>query len=294
MDSLTFDRHYSKKTSKRESLYPLFESVFGIPADELQDFYARGFWDPTYRPYTFFDGERAVANASMFTLKLQMDGARVEAAGIQSVMTHPEYRKRGLMRQLLSQMLADIDREYPAAWLFTETPELYTPFGFRTVPQYAYVAEYSHSGSSDGGLRPVHLREERDVQLVRDCFQNHEPISRVFAPVGYESSFFLHMYSPSFERLVHYSERLQAILVYAVKDQTLHLYDIIGKQIPPLFEVGAAIPEPFTKWVLHFPPDRFPELPFEPVVHDSDGKLMVRGPVGHEQSALRMPKTAVF
>ncbi|MED4784025.1 GNAT family N-acetyltransferase [Brevibacillus choshinensis] len=294
MKGLTFASHYASEMDSRETLYPLFERVFDIPVEVLKDFYARGFWDPTYCPYTFFDGTRAVANASCFTLELQLGGQRVKSAGIQSVMTHPDYRNRGLMRQLCEQMLVDLDQRFPTSWLFTDSPELYTPFGFRVVPQYAFVAEYSHDGDPEAQLRQIDFQQEQDVRLVRECFVDHQPISLTFAPVGYESSFFLHMYSPDFQSYVHYSERLQAIIVFAVKEQTLHLYDIIGKQLPSWTELCTEIPEPFSRVTLHFCPDQFADRVFTPILYDGGGKLMVRGQLSQEQSHLRMSMTAAF
>ncbi|MFD2370428.1 GNAT family N-acetyltransferase [Brevibacillus sp. GCM10020057] len=296
MNEFIYANGYSAEGDKREALYPLFEKVFGIPADDLRDFYSRGFWDPTYWPYTWFDGTRAVANASRFTLELQCAGQRVQAAGIQSVMTHPDYRKRGLMRRLCERMLADADRQFSTAWLFTETPELYIPFGFRTVPQYSFAADWIHPGNPHGWLRRIDFSAEQDVQLIRKCFAGQEPLSQTFAPVGYESSFFLHMYSPSFQQNVYYSERLDAILVFAVEEQTLHLYDIIGKRLPSWAKLCEEIREPFARAVLHFCPDQFAELSFTPLPYEGTGKLMVRGLLGQEleQGMLRMPMTAAF
>ena len=97
---LHFETAYSDNSLVREKLYPLFEDVFGISTVALKDFHRRGFWDPSYCPYTFFDGDTAVANASRFELPLMIKGRSITAAGIQSVMTLPKYRHRGLMTSL--------------------------------------------------------------------------------------------------------------------------------------------------------------------------------------------------
>lgn len=138
MENLALATNYSTDDSKREKLYPLFEKVFGIEAVTLKDFYSRGFWNPAYRPYTFFDEERAVANVSMFSLPMTIQSTLVKAAGIQSVMTDPDYRRKGLMKLLLKEMLKDIDLEFELAFLFTDTPSLYTFFGFRQVQEHYF------------------------------------------------------------------------------------------------------------------------------------------------------------
>lgn len=295
MNKLTLSTGYCADATKRESLYPLFEKVFHIPAETLRDYYARGFWNPTYRPYTFFDGSKAVANVSVFTLPLMIGGKLVEAAGIQSVMTHPRYRKQGLMRQLCERMLEDIDRENETAWLFTETPELYTPFGFRVVPEHAFRAALEHiPAQSETDLRRMDFEKKQDVELMRSCFATHQPLSRIFSPVYHASSFFLHMYNPVFQQKVHFSESLGALLVFEVREDTLHVYDMIGSRIPDIQELCAVMPEPFSTVILHFCPDLFVEIPFVPVIHADGGYLMVRGRFEEGSVPLRIPMTAAF
>lgn len=49
-----------------------------------------------------------------------MNGERINAAGIQSVMTHPNFRRQGLMTQLMSKMIEEIDKKCECTLLFTE------------------------------------------------------------------------------------------------------------------------------------------------------------------------------
>lgn len=295
MNPFTLSIGYSDDRSMREKLYPLFEQVFHIPATELADYYARGFWNPTYQPYTLFDGSQAAANVSMFELELVIKDTLVKAAGIQSVMTHPAYRRQGLMRQLFKRMLEDIDEEYETAWLFTEQPELYEPFGFRVVPQHAFRTAWKHQSEQiRPSLRIVDFDNEQDVQLIRTCFAGHQPISREFSPVSYESSFFLHMYSPSFQKKVHYAQSLQAVVVFEVKEEELHLYDVIGASIPDFGELCAAITEPFSSVTVHACADRFGSQSWTPYLHTAGGYLMVRGTFDESKTPVRMPMTSAF
>ncbi|MEH7786377.1 GNAT family N-acetyltransferase, partial [Bacillus thuringiensis] len=38
---------------KREQLFPLFEEVFGITTQTLNDFSDKGYWDDTYKALSF-------------------------------------------------------------------------------------------------------------------------------------------------------------------------------------------------------------------------------------------------
>ena len=110
---------------KREQLFPLFEEVFGITIQTLNDFSERGYWDDTYKALSFLHDDKAIANVGAFSLPLLINGERINAMGIQSVMTHPNFRRQGLMTHLLDKIIVEIDKECDCVVLFTENPELY-------------------------------------------------------------------------------------------------------------------------------------------------------------------------
>ncbi|MBL2346962.1 GNAT family N-acetyltransferase, partial [Klebsiella pneumoniae] len=92
-------------------------------------------WDDTYKALSFLHDDKAVANVAAFSLPLLVNGERINAAGIQSVMTHPNFRGQGLMTQLMSKMIEEIDKTCECALLFTAKPELYASFGFKVVQE---------------------------------------------------------------------------------------------------------------------------------------------------------------
>jgi predicted acetyltransferase len=138
INSLTYLVKYASDVIKREQLYPLFERVFGINTSTLTDFSNRGLWNDEYLPYTFFDGNQAVANVSAFSLSMNINGKLTNCMGIQSVMTDPDYRKNGLMKILFQKMLDDLDKTYEGTILFTSSPELYKPYRFKIIKQHYF------------------------------------------------------------------------------------------------------------------------------------------------------------
>lgn len=295
MSNLEFVSNYSPDDTRREQLYPLFERVFGISVDVLKDFYARGFWNPTYRPYTLFEGERAVANSSMFSMPLIVQGRLIQAAGIQSVMTDPDQRGKGLMKQTFTRMLADIDQEFESAFLITDSPELYTPFGFRTLQEFYFVASVAHEPQAGDSLaRKLEFFYEEDLSIVRGLFEGHVPVSQRFAPVSHQSSFYLNMYSPSYNEKLYHAADLNVLLVFEVEDDTLKLYDVVGAKLPSLEQLCSQIPASFSKIEFYFSPDQF-NIVSEPVRLDATrSRLMVRGRFDVEDEPLTFPITAAF
>lgn len=127
---------------KREQLFPLFEEVFGITSQTWHDFSAKGYWDYTYKALSFLQDDSVIANAAAFSLPLLINGEKISAAGIQSVMTHPDFRRQGLMTQLLNKLIEEIDKQCECILLFTENPKLYTSFGFQIVQEYLMTVPY--------------------------------------------------------------------------------------------------------------------------------------------------------
>jgi len=78
----------------------------------------------------------------IFDRRMWLRGARLRAAGIGSVATHPDYRCRGLATALLRDTLALLLREgYHLSFLGTEVaPAFYERLGWRTVLQPSHGA----------------------------------------------------------------------------------------------------------------------------------------------------------
>ena len=72
----------------------------------------------------------------IFDRRMWLRGARLRAAGIGSVSTHPDYRRRGLATALLRDTLALLRREgYHLSFLGTEVaPSFYERLGWRIDP----------------------------------------------------------------------------------------------------------------------------------------------------------------
>ncbi len=294
-DMLHFETGYSGNSLVREKLYPLFEDVFGISAVLLKDFYRRGFWDPSYCPYTFFDGDIAVANASRFELPLMIKGRSIAAAGIQSVMTLPKYRHRGFMTSLFERMLEDIDRYYSLSLLFTKTPSLYKKFGFRIAPETRFCARLSDLAfGTKCLLKRLDLSQCNDASLLDHLLRRSTPVSYWFAPTAYTSSFYLNCYDDTWQGRIYYHPDWNAVLIFDMDPDTLRMYAILAEEWPTMAEIVQATGVTSLSWVVtDFYPDRFPDLKWNSVAYKSPGKLMIRGK-GEPPIPIKYPEMAKF
>jgi len=289
-----FRKDYCLNKGFREQLYPLFDRVFGISPNVLADYYGRGFWDETYRPYTLFESNCAIANVSWFDLPILVAGRPISAAGIQSVMTHPDYRGRGLMKNLFEVMLRDIDSSVEMSLLFTENPMLYIPFGFRVLPETYFMTRYEHSGQcKEKSFRRLAPFDPVNTEVVKELLRIRVAASEHFFPLHYAPSFFLNLYDHQAQERLYYASDVDALLVFSVKDDTLEIYDLISPNPLTLSDICIRVPVSFSRVAVHFNPDRFMEWDWIPASFQTTSSLMIRGHINVPEY-LKYPETAKF
>lgn len=241
---------------KREQLFPLFEEVFGITTQTLNDFSEKGYWDNTFKALSFLQDDKVIANVGAFSLPLLINGEKINAMGIQSVMTHPNFRRQGLMTHLLDKMIVEIDKECDCVVLFTEKPELYAPFGFNVVQEYLMTIPYDKNKGNDFLLRKLDYYNEENRQLIQETIDSSQRLSNKFSTSNFQSSFYLNMYDVKWNEKLYYSEKLDALIVYEVDNEKLKLYGVFAPVIPVLDEICGEISERFTEIEFYFSPDQ--------------------------------------
>ncbi|TXR89674.1 GNAT family N-acetyltransferase [Bacillus sp. SH7-1] len=260
---------------KREQLFPLFEEVFGITTQTLNDFSEKGYWDDTYKALSFLQEDEVIANVAAFSLPLLINGEKINAAGIQSVMTHPNFRRQGLMTQLMNKMIEEIDKKCECALLFTEKPELYTSFGFKVVQEYLMTIPYENN-KNDSLLRKLDYYNVGNRQLIHETIDSSQRLSNNFSTLNFHPSFYLNIYDSEWNEKLYYSEKLDALIVYEVDNEKLKLYGVFAPVIPVLDEICGEIAERFTEIEFYFSPDQLGVEDVQFTELQSSKYLMVR------------------
>jgi GNAT superfamily N-acetyltransferase len=289
MSDLSFSHSYSFDNKKRNALIELFEPCFGIPAAALQEYYEAGHWDPTYRPFSLFEGERVVANVSLFDFPVVINGRAVKAAGIQSVMVHPDKRGEGLARKMMEEVLARFEGEYELFFLYGASPQMYEKFGFDRVPMSHFVVEDVSKTGAREDVQELNAENEADVQLLRRLFQVRRPVSDVFGVAHHQSPFFLNV---SDRQTIAYLYARDVAVVYQLTDGVFHLLDIIGAQIPTLSEILGALDLDVQSAEVHFSPDLL-QTKYTALEPNVNAKFMVRGNVSLPE-AFELSPTVAF
>lgn len=269
--------------------------VFGLDFGAWE---AGGYWTDRYRPFTYFDGEgRAVASACVNSMSLVVAGRPIQAAQFSTVATRPEWRRRGLARELMREALAWIATEsFAFTYLFASDDALglYRSLGF--VP----VAESLPTLRLDC---PVPPWRDGVVTLDMGCAADRERLHRLAlarAPVSRrlgsldDSIFMFHAVGPCRES-ISYLPELDVAVLWQRAGAVLTLRDVVGPRVPPLRELLPFIAQPGDREVVfRFEPDAMDELAALGVLERrplAENNLHIRGALPTE-APLLFPLTA--
>ena len=212
--------------------------------------------------------------------------------------TRPEYRRRGLFHALMARALAEADARFECLLLYTETPELYRPFGFRALEQRAFLGRVAGCRDAACAPRPrrLSLTEPSDLALLQELFDGRCPVSGHLGLQDHRASFLLTAPCYPDWRLDHLVGE-EAVVVHERRDGRVRLIDVVCRRFPGTAALAAVLdPEAKNReFEVLFPPDRlgdrFEERRYR---HPEGDVLMVRGPFAIEGSAFMLPPTAAF
>jgi GNAT superfamily N-acetyltransferase len=275
---LTFRQDYFADPQAWAGLVDLLSDTFSIDIG-LQDQF--GGPDPTSMPFGYFDADgRCVANFSAFSMPMIINGRAVKAAGYQSGAVRPEWRGRGLYRDLMQRAFERTQAEgYELDLLLTDKPVLYQSYGFRTLPQHVFVAQMPKSQKSDWIARQLSLEAPDDLRLVKTLLQNRQPVSARFAVIRQMEMFLL---NACFNTAIHLTALGdEAVIAWTFDGATLCLLDVAGTAIPSLAIILPALDVEPDRIEICFSPDRLDsDVSLEP--YEGYTMLMARGKAAND------------
>ncbi len=269
-DGLVFKKDYFDDPAAWHAFAALLKDVFGIDLGPLA---LLGGHDRTSMPSALFDADGAcVANFTAFSMPLVVNGRPVKAAGLQSGAVRPDYRGRGLFRDLTR---ATLDRcaeaGFEAIALYTDKPGLYEPYGFRIVPQSRFSGPPPQLQKTATLSRRLDIRNSDDLALVQTALAQRLPVSARFAVADQATMFLLNAYYNDRVMLDYLADHRVVIAWQASSDGAFELLDIVGPEIPSLDAILGALDLRPTHVIVHFPPDR---LDWQGAAEPIDGDLV--------------------
>lgn len=267
--------HYRGNDTLRKSFMQLAFNIFGI---NFESWYEVGYWGERYIPFSYADGDRIVANVSVNELDFIIEGKSFKALQIGTVMTHPEYRNKGLSASLMNHVLDMYEGKYDFMYLFANANVLdfYPKFGFEEAEEYQYSTRIS-AGQGGFDLRKLKLAD--DLHLIEKIVYGRVPVSKTFST---NNSFGITMYHilNIFTDHLYYHAEEDAVVIFTKENGAVQLYDIISTAPVNIKNIIDCLGD-IDKIEFHFTPDDS-NLQYQCVPFKRDGALFLKKGAGLE------------
>jgi GNAT superfamily N-acetyltransferase len=227
-----------------------------FPSIGFRRWYALGGWDPGYRAFAIFDGDEIVANASLQRMNVLIAGVRVNAWQFGAVGVLPDWRGRGLQRQLMSHVLEQIDRR-DLVFLFAneDVLDFYPQFGFRRVTEWLFGLE-TQVEPAPSALRRLSVASAEDRALLARLAAETQPVTDRFGAADY-GNVLLWYWTNFHEHDFYYHAGDEAIVIAEEDEEVLRILDVVAER--PL-ELATYFPQLATRPTQHvefaFTPER--------------------------------------
>jgi GNAT superfamily N-acetyltransferase len=212
----------------RSAFNKFLVAIFG---QDFSEWEAGGYWDRAYTPFSYFAGDKIVASVCIYLLDAVIEGKTTQVAQVSAVGTLPEWRRRGLNRQLLDAGLDWARGRHEGVFLFAtdESIPFYEVCGFTPLDEYVeFVAAEPVTNRGEAvRLDPGNVS---DLDKIYDVARRRIPISDTFSVVNAKLIMYHALYS--LRKHIYEIIDLQCLVFMERKDGCLKVYDILSERVP--------------------------------------------------------------
>jgi predicted N-acetyltransferase YhbS len=193
----------------------------------FEQWYALGGWPAGYRAFVILDGDEIVANVAVQKMHLIVRGQSQVGWQLGAVGSIPDVRGRGLQRQLLTHVLAQLDPS-ELVFLFAneDVLDFYPLFGFRRVSEWVYSVDM-HIEPQPNMLRRLSVESSADRELMLRIAAGAQPVTERFGATDYGGILF--WYWTNFHHDDFYYHADDDAIVIAEEDfEVLRVLDVVA------------------------------------------------------------------
>lgn len=241
--------------------------------------------------FGWWRGDDLVANISLYPRRLCVDGEEIPAFGIQSVGTVAFHRGQGLFTDLIRKNLAYADAAGRPVIFAADKPHLYQGWGFRHVPEHAFVADVRPATSAPR-CRRLNMHRDEGLDLIRSVFATRAPTSRMASTRDHPSAFILAaMLLPDVE--VFYMPRLKTVVAArGSAGKSMEILKVAAESLPDVQDITNELAYNGQKVTLHLTPDLLaPE--HRKITSPYPTPLLVRGSLAMDNLPLMLSRVRV-
>lgn len=281
---------YRDNKNYKEAFHIFISKVF--PSISFRKWDELDYWVKNYIPFSFYDGEKIVANICVSLMDVFVNDVKMKAAQIGAVGTLNEFRKQGLSRKLMEIVLKKYSTETDFFFLFANESVLdfYPKFGFKPKLENLFIAENPAANESND-LKKLSLDNKDDLTLVKNLLEKRRPITKIFGADNYAFITIWHLLNIHYDNLF-YSPKHKCLFVKTESEGKLHLHDIIGESEIDLTKILPELVESNdTKSILcYFPNDQI-KYNYNKI-ESYDSNLFILGDINFDNKTIKFPETA--
>ncbi|MBS0655041.1 MAG: GNAT family N-acetyltransferase [Verrucomicrobia bacterium] len=229
------------------------------------------------RPYVLEVAGEVVSHVGLLDYPVHAGGKKYAIGALHAICTKASHRGHGYASELIQKALTWAQEHYECLLLFTDIPQFYERLSFRLIQEHRFCLPLSHPKGSKA-LLPI--CSPQDDRLFIRTFRERAVVSDHFwvQDNGQIASFnSLFATYPTYWSL-YYCSAFDGLLSFEIKDNTLHLYDIVAKTIPSLDTILDHLPSPIEEIYFYFSPDLLcASSVCDSTTTDFNGCLMVHG-----------------
>ena len=232
------------------------EFMLEIHGLDFSEWESGGYWDDAYTPFSFFQGDTIVASVCIYLLDAIIDGETTHLAQISGVGTLPEWRRKGLNRQLTDVGLDWAKDRHDGVFLFADTDAIpfYQRCGFRPINEYVETMEVTPVPNRGGAVK-LDPGSKRELDRIYRYARQRTPVSDTFSVLNAKLVMFHVLYG--LRNHVYEIPDLGCLVFYKRDGGCLNIFDIVGERVPRLEELYPYIADGDDKIIeFHFYTDK--------------------------------------
>lgn len=229
----------------RDGFNQLTRDVYGF---DFEKWFDGGWWSDTYLPYLLLDGDRVVANVSVNIMDFNLSGEPTWPIQIGTVMTHPEYRHKGLSSALMSQVIDEWNDQCDGIYLFANNEALgfYSKMGFVRGEEVQFARRCPTPNEME--KQKLNMDSATDRNRLLQLYRKSNPFSA--CSMEHNEGLLMFYCADPLKDSVYYLPQLDAAAVVLYKKSYMVLADVFCDRHVSLEEVLGALALPDTKTVL--------------------------------------------
>ncbi len=228
---MEYIKNYKSDDALRLSFDALAKQTFGI---SFETWYQSGCWTDAYVPYSVILDGKVVANASANQMHLVIEGQKVKAIQIGTVMTDPQFRRRGLAQKLIEQIITDHENDVTFFYLAADedAKSLYQRCGFSEIEEVKYTWQNPVATSLE--LYPMSMTLSALIELKKASALKGSKLEAVS-----DEHILAFYYFHGFDEKIYRLKDGTVILADIIQDgEGLHLYEVFSQKTDLNQDIG--------------------------------------------------------